>query len=412
MKKIYSLMLLCAAIVFATGCSKDDDSTSTPVSVSGVTLDKTTLSIDVGGTSTLIATVSPDNAADKSVAWSSDKTDIATVTDAGVVAGVAVGTATITVTSADGEKVATCQVTVTAATIAVISITLDGDKSISVGEKATPVATILPTNATNKTVTWSSSNTAVATINATTGEVTAIAKGETTITATSTSNPTVTATCKVKVEEKPSDYIEVNGIKVAIGNLVADGANGAKIGTATDGGLFFQFGSLIGWSTEEPLTIVVRPNGFNGKEGWAETGKIWQSATDNVPFTVKDSGSDNEKAGIGDPCRYYLGDPWRLPTKDEYATLFNNTTTNWAGSGGWSWNSASKSATHTDGSAFPASGFRSYDYGLLLSVGMGGCYWSASPYDIHGYYLAFYSFTVKPSYDDARSFGFSVRCVK
>ena len=323
MKKIYSLMLLCAAIVFATGCSKDDDSTSTPVSVSGVTLDKTTLSIEVGGTSTLTATVSPDNAADKSVAWSSDKTDIATVKD-GVVTAVAAGTATITVTSvADATKKATCTVTV----------------------------------------------------------------------------------------EAPN-YIEVNGIKVAVGNLVAKAGGGCEIGKSTDGGLFFQFGSLIGWSTEEPLTIVVRPNGFNGKEGWAETGKIWQSATDNVPFTVKDSGSDNEKAGIGDPCRYYLGDPWRLPTKDEYATLFNNTTTNWAGSGGWSWNSASKSATHTDGSAFPASGFRSYDYGLLLSVGMGGCYWSASPYDIHGYYLAFYSFTVKPSYDDARSFGFSVRCVK
>ena len=317
MKKIYSLMLLCAAIVFATGCSKDDDSTSTPVSVSGVTLDKTTLSIEVGGTSTLTATVSPDNAADKSVAWSSDKTDIATVTDAGVVTGVAVGTATITVTTADGGKVATCQVTVTA-----------------------------------KALEW------------------------------------------------------------AIGNLVAKAGGGCEIGKSTDGGLFFQFGSLIGWSTEEPLTIVVRPNGFNGKEGWKETGKIWQGEEGTVPFTVKDSGSDNEKAGIGDPCRYYLGDTWRLPTKDEYATLFNNTTTNWAGSGGWSWNSASKSATHTDGSAFPASGFRSYDYGLLLSVGMGGCYWSASPYDIHGYYLAFYSFTVKPSYDDARSFGFSVRCVK
>ena len=319
MKKIYSLMLLCAAIVFATGCSKDDDSTSTPVSVSGVTLDKTTLSIEVGGTSTLTATVSPDNAADKSVAWSSDKTDIATVTDAGVVTGVAVGTATITVTTADGGKVATCQVTVTA-----------------------------------KALEW------------------------------------------------------------AIGNLVAKAGGGCEIGKSTDGGLFFQFGSLIGWSTENPLTIAVRPNGFNGKEGWKETGKIWQGEEGTVPFTVKDSGSDNEKAGIGDPCRYYLGDTWRLPTKAEYEDLFKNQTELSSTSSPWKWEWENSSATNTtSGLTFPASGFRSYDNGRLNSVGTSGYYWSASPYSAKsGYSLSFSTSGVIPSDDSFREFGYSVRCVK
>ena len=402
MKKIYSLMLLCAAIIFATGCSKDDDSTPTTVSVSSVTLDKTTLSIEVGGTSTLTATIAPENATDKTVAWISDKTDIATVTDAGVVAGVAVGTATITVTSADGEKVATCQVTVTAATIAVISITLDGDKSISVGEKATPVATILPTNATNKTVTWGSSNTAVATINATTGEVTAIAKGETTITATSTSNPTVTATCKVKVEEKPSDYIEVNGIKVAIGNLVADGANGAKIGTATDGGLFFQFGSLVGWSTTGSPTVAVSPADYTGGTSWNSS---WTGDS-------KISATDDAVSGKGDPCRYYLGDPWRLPTKDEYMELFKNQTEFSSTSSPWKWENAS--ATNTaSGLTFPASGCRNDSNGSLYSVRTFGYYWSASPNDASsGYNLAFLSSTVYPGNTFNRAGGFPVRCVK
>ena len=63
--------------------------------VTGVTLDKETLTIDAGSTGTLVATVSPDDARDASVSWSTSDSNIATVAD-GVVTGVAEGTATIT----------------------------------------------------------------------------------------------------------------------------------------------------------------------------------------------------------------------------------------------------------------------------------------------------------------------------
>ena len=86
------------------------------IAVTGVTLNKATASIKVGATETLIATVDPNNATNKDVTWSSDKTGIATVNANGVVTGVAEGTAKITVTTKDGGKTASCDVTVTAGT--------------------------------------------------------------------------------------------------------------------------------------------------------------------------------------------------------------------------------------------------------------------------------------------------------
>lgn len=86
------------------------------IAVTGVTLNKATASIKVGATETLIATVAPNNATNKDVTWSSDKTGIATVNANGVVTGVAEGTAKITVTTKDGGKTASCDVTVTAGT--------------------------------------------------------------------------------------------------------------------------------------------------------------------------------------------------------------------------------------------------------------------------------------------------------
>lgn len=73
-------------------------------------LNKTEASVEVGAGETLIATVLPENASDKSVTWESDAE--ATVED-GVVTGVSAGEAAITVTTTDGEKTATCTVTVT-----------------------------------------------------------------------------------------------------------------------------------------------------------------------------------------------------------------------------------------------------------------------------------------------------------
>lgn len=83
-----------------------------PVNVTGVSLDKHTLSIKAGENQTLIATVSPDNATDKSLVWTSSNEAVATVDENGVVTGIKEGTATITVTTADGNFSDSCEVTV------------------------------------------------------------------------------------------------------------------------------------------------------------------------------------------------------------------------------------------------------------------------------------------------------------
>ena len=84
------------------------------VAVTGVSVTPTTATVAAGSTESLTATVAPSNATDKAVTWSSSDTTVATVSDAGVVTGVAAGSATITVTTHDGSFTATCAVTVTA----------------------------------------------------------------------------------------------------------------------------------------------------------------------------------------------------------------------------------------------------------------------------------------------------------
>ena len=86
------------------------------MSVTDVTLDKPTLEITVGNPDVkLTATIAPENATDKTVSWSSDKTEFATVDNQGNVHAVAPGIANITVTTTDGGKTATCAVIVKAA---------------------------------------------------------------------------------------------------------------------------------------------------------------------------------------------------------------------------------------------------------------------------------------------------------
>ena len=88
------------------------------VPVTGVTLVPPSLTLTVGGTETLTATVAPGNATNKNVTWSSDKDTVATVSN-GTVTAVGVGNATITVTTEDGSKTATCNVTVSKANVSI-----------------------------------------------------------------------------------------------------------------------------------------------------------------------------------------------------------------------------------------------------------------------------------------------------
>ena len=170
------------------------------VSVTSVSLSSSSLSLGLGEATTLTATVSPSNAGNKVVIWSSSNSNVASVSS-GLVTAVAAGNATITVTTSDGGYTATCSVIVS--TIAVTSVSLsDSTATISIGNMKTLTATVSPSNATNKAVTWSTNNSNVATVIS--GTITAVAEGSATITVT-TSDGGYTATCMVTVSAQTLD---------------------------------------------------------------------------------------------------------------------------------------------------------------------------------------------------------------
>ena len=166
--------------------------------VTGVSLSTDILTLEEGGTANLTATITPANATNQNVTWSSNAPSVATVNSSGNVTAVAPGTATITVTTEDGTKTASCTVTVT---VPVTGVTLSQSQA-RLYYNGTPntftlAATVAPGNATNKAVTWTSSNSAVATVDGN-GTVTAVAPGTATITVT-TADGSKTATCLVIV---------------------------------------------------------------------------------------------------------------------------------------------------------------------------------------------------------------------
>ena len=181
------------------------------VNVTDVSLDRTELTLTEGETETLTATVKPDNADNKKVTWSSDKTEIATVDGAGKVTAVKPGEAVVTVTTEDGGKTATRKVTVKAKVIGVTEVTLDKTElTLTEGETETLTATVKPDNADNRKVTWSSDKTEIATVDGA-GKVTAVKAGEAVVTVTTEAGGK-TATCKVTVKAKavPVTGVEVN----------------------------------------------------------------------------------------------------------------------------------------------------------------------------------------------------------
>ena len=187
------------------------------IAVTSVTLDRTTLGLVEGDQAVLTATVSPDNATDPTVTWTSSNTSVATVED-GMVTAVKAGTATITAKA--GDKTAKCTVTVTAAFVPVTSVTLNKTTlEMTEGDETTLTATVKPDNATDKTVTWTTSDASVATV--TDGKVKALKAGSVTITAAAGEK---SATCAVTVKAKVIPVTSISLDKTTLSLVEGDDA--------------------------------------------------------------------------------------------------------------------------------------------------------------------------------------------
>ena len=238
------------------------------VKVTSVTLSNTSLTIQVGDSETLTATVYPPNAEDVSLTWKSDNSQIATVRD-GVVTGVATGTTRIT--AAAGGKSAVCKVTVIRKVIPVATITVSPSTvSLTEGEETTLQAEVLPMDADDRTVTWTVSPASVVTVtpNGFKATIKAVSPGNATIKATS-SNGSVFGTCNVEVKEKvlPKDadftvkvFYRCPGDNFRPEILYSDGRTATPSAWSVEGGDFVSVSSdgtvsVTGFSSS-PATLV------------------------------------------------------------------------------------------------------------------------------------------------------------
>lgn len=165
--------------------------------ISEIILSDSQFTISINGTKRLTATISPTDADNNEVIWSSSDESIATVDQIGNVTAKAKGTCTITCSATDGSGIkAECRVTVIQL---VTGITLsETSLSLATGSSQTLTATIEPPTASNLGITWSSNDTSVASVDQT-GKVTAKAKGTCIITCSANDGSCIKAECQVTV---------------------------------------------------------------------------------------------------------------------------------------------------------------------------------------------------------------------
>ncbi|MDR0585873.1 MAG: Ig-like domain-containing protein [Treponema sp.] len=220
--------LLLLGLVFLWGCSSSTEPQSgpDPVAVTGVTLgiEGGNLNIVVNAAKRLVWVVSPADATVKGVTFSSGTESVATVSSGGLVTAVSAGNAVITVTTDDGAKTATVNVTVVAAekSLTGISITDGPTLTLTGPESKTLGVTLTPTDATDDIV-WSSSDGATVAVNSG-GTATAKKAGTATITAAKkesdgTSSTMVKASITITVAE-PQKGIKITGLSAMNGKNV------------------------------------------------------------------------------------------------------------------------------------------------------------------------------------------------
>ena len=224
------------------------------ISVTGVTVTPSSISLTVDGTRQLTADVQPSGATNKSVTWTSLNNSIATVSN-GVVTGVSPGTTRIKVTTKDGGFTAYSDVTVSASTVPVTGVILNPTSySMTVGATYSLTATVLPEGATYKGLTWESFDSSIATVSST-GVVTAVGVG----------------TVDIKVTTNDGGFTAKSRITVTAATIPVTGV------TVTPS----SFSLTVGGTRQ--LSEDVRPSGATNK------GVTWSSNNKNVA-TVSSTG--------------------------------------------------------------------------------------------------------------------------
>ena len=215
MKKILLLSSLILPLFLADGCKKE----KAEVHVQSVSFEPAEIELTEGDTRQLEAVVSPKNADDKTLEWSSSAPRVATVSQEGLVTALTPGETVVKAVAKDGGVSGSCAITVVEKYHPVEAIALDKTTlPLKQGTNFTFTVSFTPENATNRQVGWESADTDIAMVDSK-GKVVGVAPGKVKITATSVDNPKATASCEVEVT---SDAVAVTGISVAPSGITVE----------------------------------------------------------------------------------------------------------------------------------------------------------------------------------------------
>ncbi len=276
------------------------------VHVESVTVDKTDAHLQIGQSLELTATVLPDNADDKSVAWKSTNPEIAEVDQSGKVTAISSGTVTITVTAMDGDKVAACEITVSEVFVPVESVTFEHPELIvHKGDSYQINVIVLPENATNKTITWTSSDPSIASISQE-GIITGLGDGRVVITAKAGD---IEATCDIVAIDDP---------------VIIEDHDGEE-----NGHYWVDLGlpSGIKWATCN--VGAASAEDYGGYYAWGETLTKSAYRQENYSVQTKYSAGDDNLTQLlpeDDAAHVVMGGNWFTPTREEMQELLDNCT--------------------------------------------------------------------------------------
>ena len=364
--------------------------------VTTLAMSETSLAMNSGTTAQLSVTVTPSDAFNPSVTWTSSDESVVTVDQNGLVTAVAGGTATITATTTDGGyKTAQCTVTVTQMVTSIVlsqtAIVLELDEFVRL------TATVLPENAANKSVAWSSSNSDIAPVR--NGRVDAYDYGTAVITCEAADGSGVKATCVVSIVD-PSTYVDLG---LPSGTLWATMNIGAE--NPEDYGDYFAWGETEGYNDGKTT--------FN----WSTYTLCNGSSTTLTKYcTDRNYGTVDTKTELDledDAAYVNWGPNWRMPSYAQQDELINSsyTTMVWTTMNGVN---GRKITSRTNGNSIflPAAGC--LDDTSRYYEGSGGYYWLRTlnaSYPYYARFLALDSIDVSTSFGNRNS-GRSIRPVR
>jgi S1-C subfamily serine protease len=274
----FILQILLLTSLFFTSVPFANAATTVPVKK--VTATVSAVSMNVGSSKQLYATISPWNATNKKIVWTSSNSNVAAVSVNGKVTGVAEGTAQITARSTSSGKQVVVSVTVLRklnVTIPLKVILLNEEEvTLKPTETFALVARLLPINATNKTIVWESSNTKIATVDDT-GYVRAIVSGDATITAKNVAsnlknklsseqifenvNPSVV---KIEIFNRFNELlgtgsgiiVQADGTVLTNFHVIADVMGPVKTRIILDNGTSYDTDKVLGYDAARDLAVL------------------------------------------------------------------------------------------------------------------------------------------------------------